>query len=109
MNVVSVILTPTIDWKTVHPTLESDTGGWKKFMFHYVATRGSVQQVGEFDINDNGIQVQNDHEWTIVPSGQSINMEFDVSHFNGKRVLRYKTTEGSDNIVFKFVIDHRIA
>jgi len=78
-------------------------------MFHYVATRGSVQQVGEFDINDNGSEVQFDHEWTVVPTGQSLNVEFDVSLFNGKRVLRYKTISGVENITFKFVIDHRIS
>jgi len=105
----SVTLTPSTEWATVHPLLDSDLGGYKKFMFYYTATRGTVQQIGEIDINDNGVAVQNDHEWTIVPSGSSLNVSFDISHFNGKRVFRYKTTAGVENILFKFNIDHRIS
>lgn len=105
----SVTLAASTEWATVHPNLDSDLGGYKKFMFYYSATRGSVQQTGEIDINDNGVSVQNDHEWTVVPAGQSLNVEFDISHFNGKRVFRYRTTSGTDNITFKFNIDHRIS
>lgn len=105
---ITVTLPATSNWTTVHPHLESDVGGYAKFMFYYVATRDAIQQVGEIDINDNGTSVQFDHEWTITPAGQSINVEFDISHFNGKRVFRYKTTSGSSSLTFKFNIDHTL-
>lgn len=107
-SVTTVSLNESSEWKSISPLLESDIGGYAKFMFHYVMIRNSIQQVGEMDINDNGLQVQFDHEWTVVPSGQTPQVEFDVSHYNGKRVLRYRTT-GSGGLTFKFQIDHRIA
>jgi hypothetical protein len=104
-----VIVQPSSDWATVHSALETDVGGYSKFFFYYVMTRNSVQQVGQIDINDNGLAVQYDHEYTTVPEGGNAGVEFRIIHSNGKRVFQYRTEAGtSGGIIFKFKIDHRI-
>ena len=105
---ITVTLPASADWKDVHSRLNSDTGGYAKFFFYYVMTRNGVQQVGEVDINDNGLQTQMDHEFSIVPVGDDTGVSFRVAHVNGVRTFQYQTT-GAGNTTFKAKIEHTIA
>lgn len=102
-----ITLPASSSFTNISEKLNAPSGSYAYFKFYYVFRRNGIQQTGEMDINDNGQEVQADHEWTIIPNGADTGVVLRAIHVGGKRVIQYRTTSGNSEIVMKFTIQHR--
>lgn len=102
-----ITLPASTSFANVSDKLNAPSGSYAYFKFYYVLRRNGVQQTGEMDINDNGLEVQADHEWTVIPNNGDPGVVLRVVHQSGKRVVQYKTTGGSADVIMKFQIQHK--
>ena len=84
--------------------LNAVQGEYGGFYIFYSIKRLGIQQAGEMMITDSGSQLLIDHEFTVVPNGDNLGVEFTVGYENGKRKLYY-TLDGSGVAEMKYFVE----